>query len=643
MKIHRRLIALVGLGMLLVLSITVLSLQSITAVFSQTTKSVSTVSLKVQRLWKVEKDLAGMSMHVHDFIATGGDAERAAYEASRAAVRGTLDELAGMDLDKRDRAILESILDDFAALGKKASRIFSLSDPGGTQHMIAHNLMLEMDGLVEWLGKDIDKYKERSAEEMDELDSRLHGTKVRINLVFAIILLTSISFLFAFGVYIYRKVSVPLGELWEGAEAVSRGDLDYRMRSHGEGDIVKLGERFNEMTQKLKQSYADLEQRLLDRTKELAALNSVSLALGQAGTLAEVLQKSLQKVLDSLSSMEPRGGVFLCDPDGKQLHLVAHKGLSPAFAEREKTIHMGECLCGSVAQSGELLFTEQGCKDPRHTLPGSAAAHAHVIIPIKARGIVLGVVFLYPTKDFNLKPSDVQMLDTIGAQLGMAVENLRLYGEVKESSEKYWSLFENSRDLLFTMDTEGRFTAVNKATEKFLGYSDIELTGKSVTDFLMKEGIETVKRTLEGERMQGRQPREFEVKKRDGGRAIVEVSVRKLEQKRAPGGFQVSARDVTEQKTLRELLVGAERLAAIGQVGIAVRHEINNPLTTVIGNAEILIERYEGKDDELTDRLRMVLDNALRIAEIVKRIYEIKHEKTVDYLRGVKMTDLKQG
>ncbi len=53
---------------------------------------------------------------------------------------------------------------------------------------------------------------------------------------------------------------------------------------------------------------------------------------------------------------------------------------------------------------------------------------------------------------------------------------------------------------------------------------------------------------------------------------------------------------MTERKNLRELLVKAERLGAIGQVGVAVRHEINNPLTTVIGNIELLIERYEDKD-----------------------------------------------
>ena len=61
-------------------------------------------------------------------------------------------------------------------------------------------------------------------------------------------------------------------------------------------------------------------------------------------------------------------------------------------------------------------------------------------------------------------------------------------------------------------------------------------------------------------------------------------------------------------------------MGAIGQVGVAMRHEINNPLTTVIGNIELLMERYEEKDKELVTRLETILNNALRIAEIVKRL-----------------------
>jgi PAS domain S-box-containing protein len=408
-----------------------------------------------------------------------------------------------------------------------------------------------------------------------------------------------------------------------------------------EGDISRLAERFNEMAQRLRVSYAELEQKLYERTRELASLDAVALTLSQSGALKDMLDKSLLKILDGMAGIKPRGGVFLCEPNGEQLRLMAHQGLSPEFVQQEAVINMGECLCGTAAQTGELVFTQTSCTlDQRHSRQGDSEDHGHIIIPIKSRGIVLGVVFLYPQKDFALKPSDVQMLDAIGAQLGLAVENLRFYAEVKESSEKYWDLFENSADILFTIDDTGRLTATNRAAENFSGYSKVELFGKSILDVLSPADAEIAKRLLKGGT--SRPWKEFEVVKKDGSRAFVEASARRLFHNRQRVGYQVSARDVTEQKRLRELLVQAERLGAIGQVGIAVRHEINNPLTTVIGNVELLIERYEDKDRELHARLQTVLTNALRIAEIVKQLQVIKNDKVVEYVKGIKMTDLRQ-
>jgi PAS domain S-box-containing protein len=643
MKIHRRLIVLVGIGMLLILLITVLSLQDVSGAFTRTTRELAQSSLEYEKIWDVEKSIADMSLSLHNFVENGNEAHQRAYAVALRDVRQTLNDISSLDLNQKEMTIIASLTVDLREMQTEADRILSLRSPAGENRVLALNLLAGLDSLFTRLEKDTIRYQNEHAARMGMIMRQIRDNKVRTNFLLIMILCTSAGFLLAFGMYIHRKVSAPLSDIWVGTEEISRGNLDYQMKLRGDDDITRLGERFNEMAQKLQGSYADLERKLLDRTRELAALDSVALTLSHAGNLKDVLNKSLLKILDSLSDIEPKGGVFLCDPGGDVMRLTAQKGLEPEFVQREETIKMGECLCGMVAQTGEMLFTEQACDDPRHTrLPGEKE-HSHIIIPMKSRGIVLGVIFLYPKKGFALKPSDIQMLEAIGVQLGMAVENFRFYAEVKESSEKYWDLFENARDILFTMDTEGRLTAVNKAAEKFSGYSKVELAGESVLDFLTPEGANTAKRVLAGEHKSANRMIEFEVVKKDGSRAFIEVSARKMFRGRHAVGFQVSARDVTERKNLRELLVKAERLGAIGQVGIAVRHEINNPLTTVIGNTELLIERYENADPDLKVRLDMILNNALRIAEIVKRLEGIRQDKVVEYLRGVTMTDLKQG
>jgi len=641
MRIQRRLIGLVGFGILFILTIAVLSLTNMTSVFSLTTQAVSQISVEFQKIWEIEKQVDKMSRSARRYATTSDIRLRNNFELSCIDAQQMVDDIAKLDLSDREKNLLSRLSADIQEVGKKSSRLFSTGDPRGRNRTRVQSLLSELDLTVALTLRDIDAYKEENALQLGAIMGKLHATKTRINFLFFIILATAVTFLAGFGFYIHRKVSIPLYELWNGTRAISQGNLDYQMTIYPDSDIGKLGELFNGMALKLKQSYAELEQRLFDRTREIGALNSVALTLGQAGSLSTVLQNSLVMIMHSLTKMEPRGGIFLIDPDNRQLRLAVQQGLPAEFVEQEQTLQMGECLCGMAARSGELLFAEQGCKDPRHTRKAGGTEHSHVIVPIKSRGVVLGVMFLYPTREFTLQPSDIQMLDSIGAQLGMAIENFRFYGEVKESSEKFWDLFENARDILFTINREGHFTAVNRSAERFLGYSKVELHGKSVMDFLTDDGAIIARQMLAGEISGIRRMVELEVVKRDGSHAFVEVSARKMSRDRARVGYQLSARDVTEQKHLREMLVKAERVGAIGQVGVAVRHEINNPLTTVIGNIELLMERYEDKDKELVARLETILNNALRISEIVKRLGGIKQEKTVDYLKGVKMTDLK--
>lgn len=639
MNIHRKLILLVGLGMLLVLTITVFSLVNITTLFSQMTKAGARISLEVREIWHVEQKIEDAARMLHEYERTGDERFRRNHEMFIGAAIMILNEMAPADLGKDEVRVIGSLVNDLNTIAQKAEQVFVLDLGEERSRKKARELVEEIDGLVVWLKHDLETYRDESGVQLDAVVSDLAMTRKRISILFGVVLSAAVAFLLFFGIYLHRRVAVPIRQLWEGAQAISRGDLDHRVRLSGERDIATLAIRFNDMAGKLKESYADLERRLLERTQQLGALNSVSLTLGTSAVLREMLQRSLRTVLDNFTEMEARGGIFLCEPDGEFLRLVSYHGLSLEFARREERIRMGECLCGAVARTGEMIYSEAGCMDPRHTR-SDGHDHAHIIVPLKARGAVLGVMFLYPTKQFSLKPSDIQMFDTIGAQLGMAVENLRLYGEVKEAGMKFWDLFENSRDILFTLDLEGTLTAVNKAMEQFSGLDKAALIGRNVTEFFAEEGRLQMKRILSGELPLADRIYEFDVTKQDGTRAIIQISGRSLFQKSRPTGFHLAARDVTEQKNLREMLVQAERLAAIGQVGIAMRHEINNPLTTVIGNTELLLERYESGGSDLKKRLELILENSIRIAEILKRLQDIKRDRTVDYMQGVKMTDL---
>lgn len=82
-------------------------------------------------------------------------------------------------------------------------------------------------------------------------------------------------------------------------------------------------------------------------------------------------------------------------------------------------------------------------------------------------------------------------------------------------------------------------------------------------------------------------------------------------------------------------------LAGIGETTIALEHEINNPLSALLGNAELLLMDTSLTEDQL-DQLRIVQEQATRIAQVVRQLARLKNPQTVEYLAGSLMLDLSQ-
>jgi signal transduction histidine kinase len=175
-----------------------------------------------------------------------------------------------------------------------------------------------------------------------------------------------------------------------------------------------------------------LRQNAIER---LEAVGAVSGVIIQSLELDQILDSALEKVVQVLG-VERRGGIFLVDEETEELFLTAHRGLPPEFVQMEDRIKVGECLCGRAAQTGEVLVSEECPDDSRHARIGLEREHSHVIMPLRARDKVVGVLFLYSAPGYRCPPSDVDVLTTIGNQIGVAVENARLHQDVARQLER---------------------------------------------------------------------------------------------------------------------------------------------------------------------------------------------------------------
>lgn len=97
---------------------------------------------------------------------------------------------------------------------------------------------------------------------------------------------------------------------------------------------------------------------------------------------------------------------------------------------------------------------------------------------------------------------------------------------------------------------------------------------------------------------------------------------------------------VQEQRRLEQELVKAERRAAIAEIAIAVNHEINNPLSVILGNAELLLAEIDEGSAEARRKLNIIAQQCMKIRGITQKLATLKDPVFTEYLQGIKMVDI---
>lgn len=241
------------------------------------------------------------------------------------------------------------------------------------------------------------------------------------------------------GAYLLTSVMTrPILDLVKATEAVGKGDFTRKAPLWAMDEIGRLGASFNAMTGTLARSRAEIEEfnrQLLRRNEELSALNTIAVTVSRSLQLEEVLDGALEKVLEVMKLQA--GWIFLQDSREGSLALAAHKGLSADFVQEEAKQELGECICREVMASGEARVLDDLRRCPRlsPTVVEREGLSAHASVPLKAKDRVLGIMNVACHDDRPFSEEDLRLLTSIGHQIGIAIENARLYEEVQRKEE----------------------------------------------------------------------------------------------------------------------------------------------------------------------------------------------------------------
>ncbi len=183
-------------------------------------------------------------------------------------------------------------------------------------------------------------------------------------------------------------------------------------------------------------------QAVENNEKALSTINAVCLIASQSLDLKNILDTTVERVRDAMDLDVALA--FLINERTQELELISYRGVSEEFIQGLKGLKVGEGFNGTVAKTGEPLLVSNASSDPRLTreVVKQEGILTQLVIPFKSKEKVVGTLSVAGHYTRVFKEEEIDLLTTIGRQIGVAIENSRLYEQERHHAEEQEELQE---------------------------------------------------------------------------------------------------------------------------------------------------------------------------------------------------------
>jgi PAS domain S-box-containing protein len=297
----------------------------------------------------------------------------------------------------------------------------------------------------------------------------------------------------------------------------------------------------------------------------------------------------------------------------------------------EPPLVYGEGLTSRIIESGQPLLIDQ-TKDSRPAI--GTPARSYLGVPVWAGDRAIGVISVQSTtEEGRFHEADIRLLATLAANVGVAIQNARLFTEIDRQKQYFESLVGISPVAVVEMAADETVTGWNPAAEALFGYAPAEAMGRSIDELVVRDEQREEGREITQEAVgAGRAHRITRRTRKDGTPVDVELMLVPLTVAGERVGFLGIYHDITELQQAREEAEAATQ--AKSAFLATMSHEIRTPMNAVIGMTGLLLgteltpEQREFAEVVRSsgDALLHVIDDVLDYSKIEAGKLELERE-----------------